>query len=173
MFITTTIICIWYNNHLSTSTVTTNSIVCIWYNDLFPHWRSLPTGSFVFDTTFHIHGRHSYDCLYLIQWSSGHCDASPAPCTHPHCPTMRSWPRADFSTYAWLWCHPTSSSPTTPQTWRILASAEAWWRCQIHYHPLVCTSLGFFHLWPPHEWNDIVDQCASSSHGIYCLLPAQ
>ena len=29
---------------------------------------------------------HYQDCLYSIQRSSGHHDASPAPCTHPHCP---------------------------------------------------------------------------------------
>ena len=153
----------------------TTTIVCIWYNDPFPHPRLPPTGSFVFDTTIHIHihihACHSHDHLYSIQWSSSHRDASSTPCTHPHCPTMRSWPWVGFSTYAWLWCHPTSSSPTTPWTWQFLASAEAWWRCQIHYHPSVCTSLGFFHLRPPHEWNDIIDRCASSSHGIYCLLP--
>ena len=70
MFITTTIICIRYNDHISTSMVTTNSIICIWYNDLFRHPWLPPTGSFVFDTTFHIHGHHSHDHLYSIQWSS-------------------------------------------------------------------------------------------------------
>ena len=47
---------------------------------------------------------HYHNCSYSIQRSSGHHDASSTPCTHPHRPTTRSWPQADFSTYAWLWC---------------------------------------------------------------------
>ena len=77
---------------------------------------------------------------------------------------MRSWPWADFSTYAWL----TTSSPTTPRTWWILALAEAWWRCPRRYHVSVHTLLEFFHLRPPHRWNNIVGQCALSLHRIYC-----
>ena len=176
MFVTTMIICIQYNNPLSLSMVATNRIICIWYNDPFPHPWSPPTGSFVFDTTIHInihiHAHHSHDHLYSIQWSSGHCDTSSTPYTHPHHPTTRSWPQADFSTYAWLWCCLTSSSPTTPRTWWILGSAEAWWRCWTCYHLSVHISLEFCHLWPPHGWNDIIGRCASFLHGIYCPLPA-
>ena len=102
---------------VSTSMIAVNRIVCIWYN--VPHPWSPLQWSFVFYTIILLYIKlpHYHDHSYSIQWSSGHHDASSTPCTHPHRPTMRSWPWADFSTYAWLWCHLTSSSPTTQQTW--------------------------------------------------------
>ena len=227
MFIITTIVCIWYNNLLSTSTVATNKIICIWYN--VPHpWLPLPW-SFVFNrmilldikllhyhdrsysiqrSSFHIHGCRQQDHLYLIQRSTSMVTTPMIICIQYNDPPQHQAPSLPWSfifdtMILWSsWClfYSLHSSPlshnkvlTSSRLQHLclalvlsdllkpndstnlvnLASAEAWWRCQICYHPSVRTSLEFFHLWPPHRWNDIIDRCASSSHGIYCPLPAR
>ena len=166
--------------------VTTNRIVCIWYNNPFLHPQSLPTGSFVFDTTIHIdidiHAHHSHDHLYSIQWSSLTSNFLTTMIVHIRyndplvivihllLPVLIPIVPQRGLDLQHLCLALVSSNLLKPNDSMNLANFGLSRGLVKMSDMSVHTSLEFFHLRPPHRWNDIVDQCASSLHGIYCPL---